>query len=180
MSVNFSDQANTINSQASRYQRGAVFTYILASLLAIGALGAAMSALNDKAVSAERAQFVRESLRNDIVTVRDQILLCRTLYPSAGMPVGINVSVSTLDCPGVPTANKNLWTSINGQIPPKNISGMNGWFYTNDATGIFIQNAVSSSSDTQTISLANKVATKLSPQADWVGGNTLKYWVLKY
>lgn len=177
MNVNLSNQ---IKNQASRFQRGAVFTYILASLLAIATLGAAISTLNDKAASVERSKSVRDTLRNDITTVRDQILLCRTLYPSSGMPVGVAVSVASLDCPGVPTVNKNLWSSINGQVPPKSIAGLNGWTYTNDATGVFILNVVSNTSDTQTLSIANKLASKLSPQSEWINGNTIKYWVLKY
>lgn len=177
MNVNLSNQ---IKNQASRFQRGAVFTYILASLLAIATLGAAISTLNDKAASVERSKSVRDTLRNDITTVRDQILLCRTLYPSSGMPVGVAVSVASLDCPGVPTVNKNLWSSINGQVPPKSISGLNGWTYTNDATGVFIQNTASSATDTQTLSIMNHIASKLSPQAEWVNSDTIKYWVLKY
>lgn len=72
---------------------------------------------------------------------------CALLYPSgdngtgfnAAYPAGaITTSISTLDCPGYPYTNKNIWNGVNGVFQPRDLTGWNVWTYTNDSTGIYI------------------------------------------
>lgn len=166
-------------------QRGFFVGYILfgIALISIAMTGLAMMTRD----AGQRAYLhkVAGEVVKQVQVVRNVVAQCAMLHPTGDngtgfapkFPGGSSVAVSTLECPGAPYANKNLWTGRDGVHLPLTPTGFTGWNYTNDAAGIKIE-LTSSGGMVHNQVLAN-AATKFASTEVAIAGNVFTYWIVK-
>lgn len=117
--------------------------------------------------------------------IRGHLATCAILYPLGdngtgfhlAYPGGSGVATSTIECPGNPSANKNLWTGIDGNFLPANITGFGSWIYTNDATGVKL--TLTSTGEADYNIAASMAAAKYVATEAGQAGNVFTLWVIK-
>lgn len=175
-------------NRSLRKQRGSAIAYAMSAVILISLVTAAMLQSHvGQGKSIKVSKNINE-LSSQINLIRQQLILCATLYPDGNngvlnstpaFPGGTASTVSTLDCPGSPLSNKNLWTGKYGVFLPRQAPLFNDWTYTNDATGVYVQTSAKTSDIYSQKVVSQISATFSSAVVETPTSTSLKVWVLK-
>ena len=128
----------------NHYQRGfAVFTYVLAALVLLGATTATMMLSSSRAQTGNQQWNETTAIIAQANLLRSKILDCASQSGDnltanhKTYPTGSAVAVTTITCPT--TGTPNVFTGTDGVFVPPPPTGFNAWIYTNDATSVRLQ-----------------------------------------
>lgn len=130
-----------IRSHRCSVQRGFVVAYVMYALAVLVALSYGYAAFSRSQAEAKWMTDTKQNILDQITLIRQRLSMCGIQYPygigTAKYPATpASGKVADLDCPGDPSANKNLWSGRDAIFLPPPPAGFAEWRYLNDGSAI--------------------------------------------